>query len=179
MKWVFAVLLCGSQVAAETCPANPDHDEELSRILGELRVSRGTIEAGLLSDQLWQLWTDAPDQRAQDLLDEGMQRRSRFDLAGAARVLDELVSYCPDYAEGYNQRAFANYLRRDFVSALEDLDRTLEIIPDHIGALSGKSLTLMGLGRTDEAQESLRQALDLNPWLPERTLLTEPMGIDI
>ena len=42
----------------------------------------------------------------------------------------------------------------------------------------------MGLGRHDEAQEVLRDALELNPWLPERGLAAPgaplaPKGQDI
>ncbi len=90
-----------------------------------------------------------------------------------------MVEYCPDYAEGYNQRAFASYLAQDFASALVDLDRALEIVPNHIAALSGKGLTLMGLGRNEEAQEALRAAVEMNPWLQERSLLIEPIGTDL
>jgi len=81
------------------------------------------------------------------------------------------VDYCPAYAEGYNQRAFVNFLRQNFAPALEDLDRALALSPRHIAALSGKALTLMGLGRDAEAQDVLRSALELNPWLNERHLL--------
>ena len=41
------------------------------------------------------------------------------------------------------------------------------------------ALTLMGLGRMRTAQDVLRDALELNPWLPERAYLIEPPGKDI
>ena len=157
----------------------PDHKAALDQIIAQLKVSRSTTEARRLSDQLWELWTDAPDAKAQRLLDRGMARRLQTDYAGSRAVLDELVSYCPDYAEGYNQRAFSSYLQRDYAAALVDLDQALAIMPDHIAAMSGRGLTLMGLGRRDEAQAQLRAALALNPWLSERALITEPIGIDI
>jgi Flp pilus assembly protein TadD len=64
-----------------------------------------------------------------------------------------------------------NFLRQDFSAALPDLDRALALSPRHIGALSGRALTLTGLGRKAEAALSLRAALALNPWLTERSLL--------
>ena len=99
-------------------------------------------------------------------------------------MLNRLVEYCPEYAEGYNQRAFVNFLRQDFPPALGDLDRAIELSPNHIAALSGRALTLMGLGRNEEAREALKQALELNPWLSERSLLApggplEPEGQDL
>ncbi|WP_339933033.1 tetratricopeptide repeat protein [Yoonia sp. 208BN28-4] len=151
----------------------------LATIYTELNGPDGQFRNRQLSAQLWEIWTDAPDAKAQALLDEGMRKREGFDLAGASETLDELIAYCPDYAEGYNQRAFANFLRQDFDAALVDLDRALELLPNHVAALSGKGLTLMGLGRTEEAQEALRAAVALNPWLSERSLIIEPPGQDI
>ena len=125
------------------------------------------------------MWLDAPVSTAQAILDEGMTQRQSFDFLGARTTLDGLVAYCPNYAEGYNQRAFASFLQRDYDAALLDLNKALEIMPNHIAALSGKGLTLMGMGRNDEGQEALRGALLLNPWLSEHALIREPAGTDI
>lgn len=171
--------LAASPVVANACPPVSDHTQRLSEIVAELGASRGQGEAQVLTQELWSLWTDAPDELAQAMLDEGMSRRSSYDFLGARNVLTKLVDYCPDYAEGYNQRAFASYLAQDFESALVDLDRALELVPNHIAALSGKGLTLMGLGRNEEAQDALRSAVEMNPWLQERVLLEEPIGQDI
>jgi len=108
-----------------------------------------------------------------------MRQRARFDLLGARDTLDQLVAYCPEYAEGYNQRAFARFLRADYQLALDDLDIALGLSPRHTGALTGKALTLIRLGRDPEAQAILREAVALNPWLNERALITDPVGEDI
>ena len=100
-------------------------------------------------------------------------------FVGAIDVLDRLVAYCPDYAEGWNQRAFVHFLRQDFEAALTDLDAAIALNPRHVGALSGKALTLIGLGRKAEAELALRAALALNPWLSERHLLEGLAGEDI
>lgn len=179
MKLIIPFCLAASPVFAQACPPVPDHSQRLSEIVSALSMSRGEGEARTLTQQLWALWTDAPDELAQAMLDEGMSRRSSYDFLGARNVLSKLVDYCPDYAEGYNQRAFASYLAQDFESALVDLDRALELVPNHIAALSGKGLTLMGLGRDVEAQDALRSAVEMNPWLQERVLLEEPIAQDI
>ncbi len=179
MKWIALLCLAASPALAEECPPVADHSQRLSEIVTELAVAPSEGDARILTQELWSLWTDAPDARAQSLLDEGMARRSSYDFLGARAVLGRLIAYCPDYAEGYNQRAFASFLGQDFDAALEDLDRTLELMPDHIAAMSGKALTLMGLGRNDEAQEVLREAVEMNPWLQERALLTAPTGTEL
>ncbi|WP_342076481.1 tetratricopeptide repeat protein [Yoonia sp. SS1-5] len=179
MKWIILPAVLAPPAFADICPPVADHSARLGEIIVDLGQARGQGEAQVLSQQLWSLWTDAPDAKAQALLDEGMRKRSSFDFLGARDTLDALVEYCPDYAEGYNQRAFASYLRQDFEAALIDLDKALSIMPNHIAALSGKGLTLMGLGRHDEAQDALRAAVEMNPWLQERALLVEPPDIEL
>ncbi len=179
MKWTLPLCLVAAPVSAETCPPVTDHSAQLSQIIADLGGAVDQAEANSLSQELWGLWTDAPDERAQAMLNEGMSRRGNYDFLGSRNVLDRLVEYCPDYAEGYNQRAFTYYLGGDFEAALLDLDDALAILPTHVAALSGKALTLIGLGRNDEAQEVLRAALDLNPWLQERALLTKPIGTEL
>ncbi len=178
---LMSFLALSSPALAEepVCPPGPDHSATIATLLDALKEAPDQSEARALTNELWLLWTDAPDSRAQALLDEGMAKRESYDFLGARETFDLLVEYCPDYAEGYNQRAFASFLRQDYPAALWDLEKTLDLSPDHMAALSGLALTLMGLGRNDEAQEVLRRAVDMNPWLNERHLLVEPEGTDI
>lgn len=161
--------LSGAAMAA--CPAPPDHSDALVRLLNQAQRAPDAVSGQLISNQMWALWAKAPDEAAQAVLDAGMGKRESYDFDGAIAEFDRLIAYCPDYAEGYNQRAFVLFLRQDYPAALEDLDRALERSPTHVAALAGKALTLMGLNRMDEGQALLRQALALNPWLPERSLV--------
>lgn len=179
MRLILTLTLAASPLWAETCPPVPDQGAQMDALLEQVRQAPDQITAQDLSNQLWALWATAPDSYAQDLLNTGMERRSAYDFDGAVTAFDALVAYCPHYAEGYNQRAFIAFLRQDYAPALIDLDRALDLSPRHVAALSGKALTLMGLNRNAEAQIVLRQALDLNPWIPERGLLQEPPGQDL
>lgn len=162
--------------AAQECPAAPDHIAGVAALVEQAQGATSQAEAGVISAQMWQLWTDAPDARAQAMLDTGMRRREAWDLTRAMDDLNALVAYCPGYAEGYNQRAFVSYLQQDFTAALRDLDVAIELSPNHVAALSGRALSLLGLNRLEEAREALNHALELNPWLSERALL-EPGGL--
>jgi len=179
MRCFLLPLLLAQPVLADDCPPAADHRAREAALFEQLQALPGPVGAQALSDQLWQLWTDAPDATAQALLDEGMRQRARFDLLAARETFDELVAYCSAYAEGYNQRAFAHFLRADYGLALADLDAAIGLSPHHTGALTGKALTLIRLGRDVEAQEILRAALALNPWLSERALLSTPLEQDI
>ncbi|WP_294227468.1 tetratricopeptide repeat protein [uncultured Shimia sp.] len=168
---VAAFLVSGTSLAAE-CPKAPDHSAAVDKLIARVQEADNQRTAQEISNDMWQFWTDAPDEVAQEILDRGMQKRSAWDLLGAREDFDRLVRYCPDYAEGYNQRAFVNFLQQDFEAALPDLERAIALSPRHVAALSGRALTLIGLGRGAEAQDTLAAALELNPWLPERSLYT-------
>ncbi|MEX0371714.1 MAG: tetratricopeptide repeat protein [Tateyamaria sp.] len=174
---IFSVLLA-SPAFSETCPPAPDITTELQAAIDVARAAPNERAGQMASDRMWQLWLRAPDALAQEVLDRGMRQRGNFDFVGAYDSFDTLVSYCPDYAEGYNQRAFISFLREDFAAALVDLDQALALSPNHVGAQSGRALTLMNLGRRDDARSQLQAALDNNPWLGERHLLADgaPLG---
>lgn len=171
---ILALALAPTIAAANMCPPVADTTAERDDIYQQLRFVETERDAARLNAQLWELWLVAPDAAAQRMLDEGIAKLRSADFLGSRDVLDDLVDYCPEYAEGYNQRAFANFLQQDFAAAAVDLERAREIDPRHLGVLTGLAMTLIALDRNDEAQEVLRQALRLNPMLSERRLLTEP-----
>ena len=179
MRLALALTCLAAPVLADGCPTAPDHSAEMDPLYEALLVAPDETAARMITNQMWGYWGNAPDEASQAMLDEAMRARARFDFLRALDRLDTLVGYCPFYAEGYNQRAFVNFLREDFAAALPDLDRALELNPRHIGALSGKAVTLFALGREEEAQVALRAALAINPWLAERALLKPLPGEEL
>ncbi|HET7409459.1 MAG TPA: tetratricopeptide repeat protein, partial [Paracoccaceae bacterium] len=149
---------------------------ERAPLFDALRAAPTEMRGREIADRIWRSWHRAPDATAQELLDTGARRIRHADYAEAERVLSELVAYCPDYPEGYNQRAFARFLAGDLDGALEDLDRTLDLAPRHFGALAGRGMVLLRQGRAELGQQALREAVAINPWITERHLLTEPPG---
>ena len=181
MKRVFLMIGLGlmASPAFADCPEFAHETPETAALIEAIQKAETEYEAQQLNDQLWAIWTAAPDETAQMLLNEGMSARSSYDYVRAIDRFSKLVDYCPDYAEGYNQRAFINFLREDFEAALPDLDKALSLNPTHIGAYSGLALTLLGMERISEGSKVLREALELNPWLSERHLLQELPGEEL
>lgn len=176
---VMAWLSCVAGAAAQTCPPGRDFSQEHAILMRELKAAPDETTANRIADGVWRLWTTAPDAHAQDLLDRGMERREAYDFEEAESLFDALIAYCPAYGEGYNQRAFIRFLREKYDESLEDLDRALELVPDHFAALSGRGLVLLRQGRVELAQAALRAAVALHPWIRERGLLKTPSGIDL
>jgi len=143
---VVVVLLCSTQVVSAACPAAPDHSAALETLAEQARAAPNEAAGQEISNQMWKLWIDAPNDQAQAVLDRGMTKRASYDLLGAIAEFDTLIAYCPDYAEGYNQRAFALFIQQNFAAALVDLDRALALSPRHVAARSGRALTYMELG---------------------------------
>ncbi len=188
MRYVYLSIamfaLTSGAASAESCPPAPNLQAALDPLMRQIQGAESAGEAKVISARMWELWAKAPNAQAQAIFDRGMMRLRAYDYVGAIAEFDRLVAYCPGYAEGYNQRAFVSFLRRDYAGALEDLDRAIALSPRHIGAIGGRALTLLGLGRTDEARLALQAALALNPWLPERGLADPggplaPLGRDL
>ena len=181
---IATVIFYAAPVMAQTapqdaCPEVPDTLRERGALHAGLLEAPNAAVAQVLQAQLWEEWFKAPDARAEDLLTQGLAQRESFAWAEAEATFTQLIEYCPKYSEGWNQRAFIRYLREDYANALPDLDMALSITPDHIGALSGKGLTLLRMGRARLAQDTIRIAVSLNPWLSERALLVEDPATDL
>jgi tetratricopeptide (TPR) repeat protein len=175
MKQLFLplALSLATTTAQAACPAPLDQSARLQSLIDAVKIAPDETTAQLISNEMWDIWDDAPDEKAQQMLDDGLIRRSNRDYEGALKAFDVLIEYCPNYAEGHNQRAFILFIQQDYPPALSALERAIELSPQHIAAIAGKALTLIALQRDEDAQRVLREALALNPWLKERRFLSE------
>lgn len=179
MRYVLflSLSLAAGSAFGDTCTPAPSRASERTELLNNLAQSPSEMAGQSAANALWEFWMKAPDKKAQTMLEDGMARRNQASYVDAEEILDTLVAYCPTYAEGWNQRAFVRYLQADFEGSLEDIEKTLALEPDHFGALSGKALALMGLGRPGLAKLAMVRANQVHPWLRERSILGE--GEDI
>lgn len=145
--------------------------EDREALFTALAAAATEAEAREIEGALWELWLTAPDPEAQALLDRALERRRWGDLEAAIEALDQLIAGWPDYAEGWNQRATVRFLRGEDDLSLADVEETLRREPRHFGALAGKALILIRQGRPAEAQLALIEAIRIDPWLRERSLL--------
>jgi tetratricopeptide (TPR) repeat protein len=184
MKTPLLLLWLAAPAVAAECPPAPDVTEELQGLFEEARAAEDFRQGRAVSGKMWEVWLRAPDAAAQEVLDAGMARRDAYDFIGADAEFNRLVAYCPEYAEGYNQRAYIAFLQDRPEAALADLDIALKLQPNHVAAQSGRALTLMKLDRLEEARAQLLIAVENNPWLSEAALLADgaplgPKGKDI
>ncbi len=157
--------------AALACTAPEPVSERFPDLFATLATAQDEGTARVTEDAIWREWVMAPDGHAQDLLDDGMRRIRQSDLDGAEAALSDLTVYCPDYAEGWSQRAYARFLQQRYDEALADIREALAREPRHFGALSGRLRILYTQGRIGLARRALTDAIEINPFLRERFLL--------
>ena len=145
----------------------------------QLASAKSEQEGRRIESDIWQFWfSQSPTPEIRKALDSGMERRRVYDLEGAELHFDKVVNEAPQYAEGYNQRAFARFLREDLDGSLSDLEKTLELVPEHFGALSGMYHVLRLQNRPKAALKALQDAVALHPWIQERGGLPNNMWPD-
>ncbi len=180
---LLAVLLTGflAAIYLTTGHANSldDTKQQKQFLFEKLAKAQSEQEGRLAEDAIWQYWFSlAPDHSARKSLDAGMERRKAYDFEAAEKHLDNVVTTAPDYAEGYNQRAFVRFLRENFTGALTDLEKTLELEPEHFGALAGLYQVLRIQNRHQAAMTALQSGVSIHPWLKERGALPEELWPD-
>lgn len=142
------------------------------RLFAHLAAARSEQEGRRLENEIWNHWLNrAPDSATREAIDKGMERREAYDFRAAESQFDIAVSRAPDYAEGWNQRAFVRFLRDNDEGALSDLEKAIELEPRHFGAWSGLYHVLLRNGRTKAAYGALARAVEIHPWLKERDQL--------
>ncbi|MDF1607938.1 tetratricopeptide repeat protein [Hoeflea sp. YIM 152468] len=165
---VFAV----AALAALASPARADTADHRETLFEALRTAKTEAEGRAAENAIWRWWLDqAPTPEVRDAIDHGMKRRESYDFEAAEKAFDIAVRDAPSYAEGWNQRAFARFLRDNIEGALSDLERAVELDPDHFGAWSGMYHVLIRMGRPEVAVAALSRAVTIHPWLKERGML--------
>ncbi len=145
----------------------------LETLFAQLQIAPDEAAARELSQAIWTLWTRPSDPDLALRMADVMEARMLRGAETTIELLDALIADYPDYAEGWNQRATMHYLMGDFEASIADCDRTLELEPRHFGALSGRALIYLQLGKRSLALRDIQAALALNPWLAERALFPE------
>jgi tetratricopeptide (TPR) repeat protein len=81
----------------------------------------------------------------------------------ARRRATKFIERAPWFAEGWNQRAIANYCTEAYEQSIDDCKAALELNPYHFGAAAGMGQCYLKLGGQALALEAFRRALKLNP----------------
>lgn len=171
------VVLMAEWAFSENTASSPQAYESL--LLQRLGVATTEADGRLAESAVWEHWfSESPTAEVHDWLQQGRKRRESYDYEAAEKLFNQVVEAAPDYAEGYNQRAFVRFLRENYDGALADLEKTLEFKPWHFGALSGMYHVLRLQNRHGAAFDLLREAVAIHPWIQERGALPKELWPD-
>ena len=173
---IAAVLLAlapASPTFAQNYERSAAQAAEIDALFARLSASTDEPNARSIADQIWTLWTKPDDPVLAERIAEIIKASGFAGPGSQLPLIDALVEDYPDYSEAWNLRATAHFLRGDNEAALSDVEETLNLEPRHFGALAGRALILHNEGRQEEALAAIRAALEIHPFLPERTLFPE------
>lgn len=158
---------------AQTYQRSAAESASLDTLFASLSASTSEADARAIADRIWRIWTEPDDAALAARFAEIISAAGFAGPGSQMPLINALVADYPDYSEAWNLRATANFMRGDYEASLADVDKTLELEPRHFGALSGRALILHNQGKREEALAAIREALEIHPFLPERTLFPE------
>lgn len=151
-------------------PEAPDTPEIRSEILKDLykhlAQTKDADTAGALSAQIERLWLDSGSPTIDLLMQRSFVAMSSGDLQLALKLLTSVTELQPDYAEGWNRRAFVYHKLEETERSLGDLRRALALEPNHYKALEGVARILGDSGSKKASLEALRKLMEIHPFLP-------------
>jgi tetratricopeptide (TPR) repeat protein len=151
------------------------NQESILNLLSDLKNADAIVREKACA-QIWHMWFWQKGRSGLAQIESSEQMIANGDLAGAEVVLTCLVVDLPDFSEAWNRRAVLYYLQQDYIRAIADCQKVLELVPWHFGAWHGLGLCYMAANNYAEAIEAIRRALEIQPHsIENQRLLLECM----
>jgi tetratricopeptide (TPR) repeat protein len=151
-------------LAAQPLPSTP---QERAKLLANLYAYLATAESEQQSRSIAaaieKLWLFADSDTIGVLMDRSARAVVEKKLDLATRLLDAVVDLAPDYAEGWNRRAYVHYLNGDIERMVGDLRRCLALEPNHYRALDGLAQVLRETGQKKAALKAYERLIEIHP----------------
>jgi tetratricopeptide (TPR) repeat protein len=140
--------------------------DDLDDLFARLRLATAPAEIETLQNGIWQLWLTTNDLVLDKELEAGMRAMQAADQTLAITYFTRIIQQNPAFAEAWNKRATAHYLRGEYRASLADIAETLRREPRHFGALWGQAGILRQLGEYQRALRVLGRLAAICPHLP-------------
>lgn len=169
LRALLLALFLAAPAAAQIAPE--DRAAALEDAFVALHDARSAEIAERVEKEIWGLWFIGPDAEATRRLDDAALALRSGELDEARRLLEALIVDRPDFAEAWNQLAFAKFLSGDPYGSLADIDAVLRREPRHFGALAGKAEIERRLGRGYAAAKTMGRVGAVHPWMARRSAI--------
>ena len=171
-----AILPASAQVIGDVhpddTPAAPtargmDRELVIDRLFGRLHKEKNPEAAALIASAILQSWSQSDSPSATILLKQASAAITAKQYRIAIAILSVIIEQEPGFAEAWNKRATAYFLKGDLERSLADIDKVLALEPRHFGALAGLGLVYRRQGKNAMALNAFRRALAIHPHLPD------------
>ncbi|PYG27754.1 tetratricopeptide repeat protein [Pelagimonas varians] len=133
------------------------------KLLDELAQAQDAAAAHRLETQVVGEWSKSGSAAMDLLLKRGEDALEVGKTEAAIEHFRALTDHAPDFAQGWQGLAMAYYQANQFGVAMDALERTLAINPDHFGALRGVGAIHEQLGKAALAYDAYARVLELRP----------------
>lgn len=138
----------------------------LDALFDQLAAAAPADQPGL-EEQIRQEWSKSGSPTIDLLLQRGVEAIEAGDVAAAVEHLTATIDHAPDLARAYTLRAVAYSTLGLIGPALDDLRQALVIEPREFDAMALFGSILEQVGRPEDALETYRLILDINPMSPQ------------
>ncbi len=148
----------------------PQTADEKAKVLNDLYAHLATANdeqsAKSIAETIERLWLQSGSETINLLMERSGAALAAKNTDLALRLLDYVVELAPDYAEGFNRRAYVYFSQNNLESAVGDLRRTLALEPNHFKALDGLGQIWREHGNKKGALRVIKQLLEIYPNWP-------------
>jgi tetratricopeptide (TPR) repeat protein len=148
----------------------PDGPAERAKLLSNLYAYLATAgnaeEAQPIAVTIERLWLLNDSDTIAYLMERAGRALTEKNTDLALRFLDQVVDLAPDYAEGWNRRAYAHFISGDVERALGDLRRCLALEPAHFRALEAVASIFRERGQDAAALKVMKKLSEVHPNMP-------------
>ncbi len=166
-----------------TPPFAPDTPEIRAEILKDLYThlsqAKDSDTAAAIAGQIERLWFVSGSDTVDLLMQRALAAMNEQNLELALKLLTAVTELQPDYAEGWNRRAFVYYRMNEIERSLGDMRRALALEPKHFRALENLAGILREAGKKKAALETLRKLVEIHPHLPNVRPLIEELTREV
>lgn len=156
----FILLLVSPWVLAD------QNDPRLPELFEQLKAVENADDAIMFEVQIWDIWNEHPDPEIAEMMFFALDELSGNQYGLALQSFTEIIELAPGFSEAWNMRATTHFLLGNYRESEADIMRTLELEPNHFGALSGLGQVYVSTEQYFDARNALRRALQVNPSMP-------------
>lgn len=160
-------------------PVPEDRDAMLAELYTHLAQSQDATQSAPIAEAIEQLWQQSGSDTIGVLMGRSAKAINDKKNELAMQLLDAVTELAPDYAEGWNRRAYVQYLNNNYEGAVGDLRRALALEPNHFKALEGLARILRDTGQKKAALQAYKQILKINPYQEGAKEAVDELSVEV